>query len=88
MFFSNPPPFGSVSCFVVGICLSNYNLYSFLIHQASYSKRLPVIPYTLGRFGKHLKTGRYPITVLEVLVDMIGFQLELRQFVYQTLETF
>ena len=36
--FATPTPFGSVSCFVVGICLSNYNLNSFLIHQTSYSK--------------------------------------------------
>ena len=36
--FANPYPFGSASCFVVEICLSNYNLNSFLIHQASYSK--------------------------------------------------
>ena len=38
--FATPTPFGSVFCFVVGICLSNYNLKSFPIHQASYSKGL------------------------------------------------
>ena len=36
--FATLTPFGGVSFFVVGICLSNYNLNSFLIHQASYSK--------------------------------------------------
>ena len=36
--FCNPTPFGRVSFFVVGICLSNYNLNSFLIHETSYSK--------------------------------------------------
>ena len=35
--FSTPTPFGNVSCFVVGISLSNYNLNLFIIHQASYS---------------------------------------------------
>ena len=29
--FVAPTPFGSVSCFVVGVCLSNYNFNSFLI---------------------------------------------------------
>ena len=43
--FATPTPFGSVSCFVVGICLSNYNLNSFLIHLASYSKRYQVKSY-------------------------------------------
>ena len=33
--FATPTSFGSVSCFVVGICLSYYNLNSFLRHQAS-----------------------------------------------------
>ena len=37
--FATPTPFGSVSCFVVGICMSNYNLNSFLIHQASYLEK-------------------------------------------------
>ena len=36
--FVTPTPFGSVSCFVVGVCLSYYNLNSYLIHQASYLK--------------------------------------------------
>ena len=34
--FAIPNPFGSVSCFVIGVCLSNYSLYLFLIHQARY----------------------------------------------------
>ena len=36
--FAIPTPFGSFSCFVVGVDLSNYNLNSVLIHQATYSK--------------------------------------------------
>ena len=36
--FAPPTPFGSISCVIVGVCLSNYNLNLFLIHQASYSK--------------------------------------------------
>ena len=36
--FATPTPFGSVSCFVVGVDMSNYNLNSVLIHQGSYSK--------------------------------------------------
>ena len=36
--FAPPTPFGSVSCFVVGVDLSNYNLNSVLIHKVSYSK--------------------------------------------------
>ena len=36
--FATPSPFGSVSCFVVGVFLSTYNLNLFIIHQASYSK--------------------------------------------------
>ena len=65
--FATPTLFGSVSCFVVGICLSNYNLNSFLIHQASYSKGYQ-------RFLMHREVlvsiwiiGRYPIKMSEVL---------------------
>ena len=36
--FATPTPIGSLSCFVVGTYWSNYNLNSFLIHQASYVK--------------------------------------------------
>ena len=60
-------PFGTVSCFVVGICLSYYNLSSFLIHQASYSNGCQ--KYLMHReiLGSIWKIGRYPIKVSEVL---------------------
>ena len=69
--FATPTPFGSVSCFVVGICLSNYNLNSFLIHQASYSKEYQ--RYLMHRevLGSIWKIGRYPIKVSEVLRDIL-----------------
>ena len=59
--FATPTPFGSVSCFVVGACLSNYNLISFLIHEASYSNGYQW--YLMHRkFGKHVKNRQlfYP----------------------------
>ena len=64
---ATPTPFGSVSCFVVGVDLSNYNLNSVLIHQASYSKRYQ--SYLMHRevLGSIWKIGRYPIKVSEVL---------------------
>ena len=67
--FATLTPFGSVSCFVVGICLSNYNLNSFLIHQACYSKEYQ--PYLMHRenLGSIWKIGRYPIKVSEVLYN-------------------
>ena len=66
--FATPTPFGSVSCFVVGICLSYYNLNSFLIHQASYAKGCQ--GYLMHRefLGSIWKIGRYPIKVSEVLI--------------------
>ena len=65
--FATPTPFGSVSCFVVGICLSNYNLNSFLIHQASYSKEYQWYLIHRENLGSIWKIGRYPIKVSEVL---------------------
>ena len=65
--FATPTPFGSVSCFVVGICLSNYNLNSFLIHQASYSKENQRYLMHRENLGSIWKIGRYPIKVSEVL---------------------
>ena len=66
--FATPYPFGSVSCFVAGICLSNYNLNSFLIHQASYSKEYRYLMHR-ENLGSIWKIGRYPIKVSEVLKD-------------------
>ena len=65
--FATPNPFGSVSCFVVGICLSNYNFNSFLIHQASYSKEYQRYLMQRENLGSIWKIGRYPIKVSEVL---------------------
>ena len=65
--FATPTLFGSVSCFVVGICLSNYNLNSFLIHQASYSKGYQRYLMHRENLGSIWKIGRYPIKVSEVL---------------------
>ena len=65
--FVTPTPFGSVSCFVVGICLSNYNLNSFLIHQASYSKWYQWFLMHREVLGSIWKKGRYPIKASEVL---------------------
>ena len=65
--FATPTPFGSVSCFVVGLCLSNYNLNSFLIHQASYSKENQRYLMHRENLGSIWKIGRYPIKVSEVL---------------------
>ena len=65
--FATPTPFGSVSCFVVGICWSNYNLNSFLIHQVSYSKRYPWYLMHRRVLGRIWKIGRYPIIMSEVL---------------------
>ena len=65
--FATPTLFGSVSCFVVGICWSNYNLNSFLIHQASYSKGYKWYLMHTGVLGWNWKIGRSPIKVSEVL---------------------
>ena len=69
--FATPTPFGSISCFVIGVDLSNYNLNSALIHQASYSKGYQ--SYLMHRevFGSIWKIGRYPIKVSEVLLNSI-----------------
>ena len=61
--FATPTPFGSVSCFVVGICMSNYNLNSLLIHQAYYSKGYQWYLIHSKVFGSIWKIGRYPIKV-------------------------
>ena len=70
--FATPTLFGSVTCFVVGICLSNYNLNSFLIHQASYSKGYQRYFMHRENLGSIWKIGRYPIKVSEVL-DKNGY---------------
>ena len=67
--FATPTPFGSVSCFVVGICLSNYNFNPFLIHefQCPIQKDTSDILY-IGKFWEaSKKIGRYPIKVSEIL---------------------
>ena len=66
--FATPTTCGRVSFFVVGICLSNYNLNSFLIHQASYSKGYQWYLMLREVLGSIRKIGRYPIKVSEVLV--------------------
>ena len=66
--FATPTPFGSVSCFVVGICQSNYYLNSFIIHQASYSKEYQRYLMHRENLGSIWKIGRYPIKVSEVLL--------------------
>ena len=65
--FATPTPFGSVSCFVVGICLSNYNLNLFLIHHASNSKEYQRFLMHRENLGSIWKIGRNPIKVSEVL---------------------
>ena len=65
--FATPTPFGSVSCFVVGICLSNYNLKSFLINQTSHSKVYQWYLIHREVLGSIWKIGIYPIKVSEVL---------------------
>ena len=71
--FATPTPFGSISCFVLGICLSNYNLNSFLIHQASYSKEYNRYLMHRENLGSIWKIGRYPIKVSEVLWSFVWF---------------
>ena len=66
--FVTPTPFGSVSCFVVVVCLTSFNLYSFLIHQASYSKEYQWYLMHRKVLGSIWKIGRYPIKVSEVLL--------------------
>ena len=56
---------------VVGIWLSNYNLNSFLIHQASYSKGYQWYFMHRKVLGSIWKIGRYPIKVSEVLTQKI-----------------
>ena len=60
-------PFGSISRFVVEVCLSNYNLNSFLIHQASNSKGYQWYIMHREVLGSIWKIGRYPNKVSEVL---------------------
>ena len=68
--FATLTPFGSVSCFVLGICMSNYNLNSFLIHQAPYSKKYQRYLMHRENLGSIWKIGRYPIKVSEVLSEI------------------
>ena len=66
--FATPTPFGSVSCFVVGICLSNYNLNSILLHRVSFSKGYQWYLMHREVLGSIWKIGRCPIKVAEVLL--------------------
>ena len=70
---ATPSPFGSVSSFVVEVCLSNYNLNSFLIHQASDSKGYQWSLMHREVLGSIWKIGRYPIKVSEVLFSRTLF---------------
>ena len=75
---ATPSPFGCVSCFVVEVCLSYYNLNSFLIHQASYSKGYQWYLMHREGLGSIWKIGRYPIKVSEVLWTYIWKQWKSR----------
>ena len=82
---ATPTPFGSVSCFVIGICLSNYKLNSFLIHQASYPKEYQW--YLMHRIvlGRIWKIVRYTIKVSDVLCYLIIHKtLEIIRFSQKT----
>ena len=68
----NPTPFGSVSCLVVGVCLSNCNLNSFLIHQASYSKGYQWYLMHRDVLESIWKIGRCPTKVSEFLCNCIN----------------
>ena len=61
------PPLVASPVFFIGICLSNYNLNPFLIHQASYSKEYQRYLMHSENLGSIWKIGRYPIKVSEVL---------------------
>ena len=74
--FATPTPYGSVSCLVAGVCLSNYNLNSFHIHQASFSKGCQWYLMCREVLGSIWKIGRYPIKVSEVLAK--PYQLNCR----------
>ena len=78
--FATLTPFGSVSCFVVGICLSNYNLNSFLINQAFYSKGYQWYLMHMEVFGSIRKIGRHPIKVSEVLSVLFSCSIYLVVF--------
>ena len=65
--FAPPTRFGCISCFVVGVCLSNYNFNFFPIHPAPYSKGYQWYLMHREVFGSIWKIGRYPIKVSEVL---------------------
>ena len=75
--FATPTPFGRVSFFVVWVCLSNYNLNSFLIHQASYPKGNQWYLMHREVLGSIWKIGRCPIKVSEVLCPLIHVPLSL-----------
>ena len=78
--FATPTPFGSVSYFVIEICLSNYNLNSFLIHQASHSKGYQWYLMHKEVLGSIWKIGRYPIKVSEVLIWVIRCSKQMKIF--------
>ena len=69
--FATPTPFGSVSCFVLGVELSNYYLISVLIHQASYSKGYQSYLMHMEVLGSIWKICRYPIKLSEVLLTLL-----------------
>ena len=71
--FATPTPLGSISCFVIEVCLYNCNLYSFLKHQASYSKVNQWYLMRMEVLGRIWKIGRYPIKVSEVPVFVHSF---------------
>ena len=66
--FATLTPFDRVSCFVVWLCLSNYNLNSSLIHQASYPKGNQWHLMHREVLGSIRKISRYPFKVSEVLL--------------------
>ena len=61
--------------------MSNYNLNSFLIHQASYSKGYQLYLIHREVLGSIRKIGRYPIKVSEVLAPskaVVGLDLPIK----------
>ena len=80
--FATPTPFGSVSCFAAGVCLSNYNLNSLLIHQASFSKGCQWYLMRREVLGSIWKIGRYPIKVSEVLSQFTDISIRLSRITY------
>ena len=61
--FAPPAPFGRISGFVMGVYLSNYKFYLFLIYQTSYLKGYQWYLIRREVLGSIWKIGRYPISV-------------------------